>query len=189
MSSTTPYMSVEGVSAAAKMPVWDAFLQGQHPIGGDEPGTIFIDIDQLLAGNAPEMRAPVIITRSGALSMDADLRGRIEEIDPVPDHVAQTVPAPRFAALRVSFALFLAMLTCGLLLSSFALATGAGASIKGLAVIMMWASQAVVAVTVHREGRRSGEYLLGERASLPIAVFAVGMVIVAAVATMEFSLR
>ena len=112
----------------------------------------------------------------------------------------QTVASPRetpqvattgagFSAMRAAFVASVALMTCGLLLASFALATGAGAFVKGLAAVALWSGQAAIAVAAHREGRRTGEYLLGERASLPVAVFTVGMVIVAVIATIEFSLR
>ena len=91
--------------------------------------------------------------------------------------------------MRAAFAWCVALMTCGFLLTSFALATGAGAFVRGTAATLLWSGLAIIAVASHRAGQRSGEYLLGERWSLPITIFAVGMVVVALIAAIEFSLR
>ena len=92
---------------------------------------------------------------------------------------------PGLAALRWPFAGFMGLLNCGLLLASFAVVTDAGPIARGLAVGLMWSGQAVLAVAAHRHGRRCGDYLFGERASLPVTTFSVGMMIVATIATIE----
>lgn len=89
-------------------------------------------------------------------------------------------------AIQTGLAACVALETCGLLLLSYATATGAGTLIRGCALMLLWSGLAALTVTAHREGKRSGEYLLGEW-SYPVAVFSVGMVIVAAVGTIEFS--
>ena len=97
--------------------------------------------------------------------------------------------ATGIALMRAAFAACVALMTFGLLLASFALATGAGSFVRGAAAAFLWGSLATITVASHYEGRRSGKYLLGERWSLPMAIFALGMVIVALVASIEFSLR
>ena len=88
-----------------------------------------------------------------------------------------------FRVLRTGFAVHLTLLTGGLLLSSFAMATNAGPLLRG-----MWAGQASLAAAAHMEGRRSGVYLFGKRLSRSLTILAVGMTIVAIIATIEFSL-
>ena len=96
---------------------------------------------------------------------------------------------PRFTLLRWGFAVFLALVTCGLLLASYAVATAAGPLVTGISIIAIWAGGSAVTIAAHLEGRRSGDYLLGPRASWPAVVLAVGMTFVAVVATVEFSIK
>ena len=93
-----------------------------------------------------------------------------------------------FRVLRTGFAVHLTLLTGGLLLSSFAMATNAGPLLRGIAVTALWAGQASLAAAAHMEGRRSGVYVFGERLSRSLTILAVGMTIVAIIATIEFSL-
>ena len=95
--------------------------------------------------------------------------------------------AGRAKAIQTGLAACVALETCGLLLASYANAAGAGTLIAGFALVLLWSGLAALTVTVHREGKRSGEYLLAERWSYPVAAFSVGMVIVAIVGTVEFS--
>ena len=94
-----------------------------------------------------------------------------------------------FRVLRTGFAVHLTLLTGGLLLSSFAMATDAGPLLRGTAVIALWAGQASLAAAAHMEGHKSGVYLFGKRLSRSVTILSVGMTIVAIIATIEFSLR
>ena len=91
--------------------------------------------------------------------------------------------------LRVGFATLVVLLNAGLLLASFAIATNAGPLVRGLAVTSMWAGMAAVTVAAHIDGRWFGTRLLSRQLSLLAMVIAVGMTVVALVATIEFSLR
>ena len=90
--------------------------------------------------------------------------------------------------LRTGFVVHLTLLTGGLLLSSFAMATNAGPLLRGVAVIALWAEQASLAAAAHIEGRKSGVYLFGERLSRSLTILSAGITIVAIIATIEFSL-
>ena len=96
---------------------------------------------------------------------------------------------PRFTLLRWGFVAFLALVTLGLLLASFALATAAGPLLTGISLVTMWTGNAAVTIAAHVQGRRSGEYLLSQRGSWAAVVLVVGMALVAAIATVEFSLK
>ena len=118
--------------------------------------------------------------------------GRLREIHGPTDRAQTAVPSVEthpFHLLRAGFAVLLILLTGGLLLSSFAMATNAGPLVRGLAVTALWAGQASLAAAAHMEGRKSGVYLFGERISRSVMILAVGMTVVAIVATTEFSLR
>ena len=120
-----------------------------------------------------------------------EFRLRVREIHGPADRAQTAVPSVEthpFHLLRAGFAVLLILLTGGLLLSSFAMATNAGPLVRGLAVTALWAGQASLAAAAHMEGRKSGVYLFGERISRSVMILAVGMTIVAIVATIEFSL-
>ena len=106
----------------------------------------------------------------------------------VDESTTATDRAPgRAKAIQTGLAACVALETCGLLLASYANAAGAGTLLMGFALILLWSGLAALTVAAHREGKRSGEYLLGEQWSYPVAAFSVGMVIVAIVGTIEFS--
>ena len=122
------------------------------------------------------------VHHSGATELDvrvaaaeADSRFAMEEIiEPI-------------RLLRIGFAALPLLLTAGLLLTSFAMATDAGSLVRGIGVTAMWAGQATAAVAAHVYGRRTGFLLFGKLSKF-VMTFAVGMTIVAAVATIEFSI-
>ena len=175
---------------------------------GASPGYIDIDIDSaeppLTVGvNTPTVAMPrralldtwgvmaskQLATVFAADSDDLAAWSRLLTVAPPRETPQVAETGAGVSAIRAAFAACVALMTCGLLLASFALATGAGSFVRGAAAALLWGSLATIAVAAHREGRRSGEYLLGERWSLPVTMFAVGMVVVAAVASIEFSLR
>lgn len=91
--------------------------------------------------------------------------------------------------LRAGLAACFALLTVGLLVSSYALTTGADNLVRGLATVLLWSGQAAAAIGAHLHGLRSGSFIFTERWSQAVVVFAVGMIIVASIATVEFSVR
>ena len=155
---------------------------GSPVVGCSEPRSGGAPVDLRGAATGRQVAVPLPMSESPGV---ADLYTL-----PQIDWAAHVEAAPlRWLWLRVGLAALLVLLTAGLLLTAFAMVTNAGPLLRGLAATAMWAGQAAVAVCAHMEGRRSGVYLFGERMSRPVTVFAVGMTVVAIMATIEFSVR
>lgn len=115
--------------------------------------------------------------------------GAVKAAEPPPVPSAGEGLRPRFVLLRRGFVAFLTLVTLGLLLASFAIATAAGPLVTGIALAIMWSGNAAVTIAAHVHGRRSGDYLLSRRGSKAAVVLAVGMTLVAVIAAIEFSLK
>ncbi len=115
--------------------------------------------------------------------------GAVKAAEPRPVPSAGEGLRPRFVLLRRGFIAFLSLVTLGLLLASFAIATAAGPLVTGIALAIMWSGNAAVTIAAHVHGRRSGDYLLSKRGSKAAVVLAVGMTVVAVIAAIEFSLK